>query len=373
MAKRGNGEGSIFYQKARGRYAAAYLDLDGKRKWVYGKTRPDVAKKLRDALKDRDNGIVRPSQVQTLAQYLDGWLADTIKPSRRPATYLRYETAVRLHIVPVIGKVKLAQVGPQHVQRLQRALLDKGLGKASIELVRATLGGALSQGMRWGLVVRNSVALVEPPHGEEKERQALLPEQASAFFRATQGHEYQHLYAVMLATGLRIGEALGLRWQDVDLARARLHVRQQLTVLPGQPISFTTPKSKSGRRTVPLVDLARTALEQQHARVQGYPVRALNDLVFVDELGRPLVGRDVERKFKHVLKSAGLPTTLTPHSLRHSTATYLMAGGAPPKVIMELMGHSSLAMTAAYQHIADAVLDDAAERLASMLPSVAVH
>ena len=227
--------------------------------------------------------------------------------------------------------------------------------------------------MRWGLIVRNPVSLVEAPAGEEKQRQALSPQQAAVFCSAAADHEFEQVYLLMLATGLRIGEALGLRWQDLELERARLHVRQQMTVLPGQLVSFTAPKSKSGRRTIPLIPAAIQALERQRARVQSYPVRALNDLVFVDEQGNPLVGRVVEYKFKELLRVAGLPTTFTPHSLRHSTATYLMAVGAPPKVIMELMGHSSLSMTMGYQHVMDAVLDDAAERLASIFPTAATR
>ena len=373
MAKRGNGEGSIYWVEARKRFAGGYVDVDGRRRVVYAETRKEANRKLTAALETRERGVPAPSQTLALGTYLEQWLEDTIRPGRRPGTYLRYANAVNNHINPVIGKVKLARVGPQHIQHLQRACVDKGLGRASIELVRATLSGAFTQALRWGLVLRNPIPLVEPPAGEERPRQALSPEQATLFLRAAYGHDFEHLFALMLATGLRIGEALGLRWLDVDLPRRRLHVRQQLTVLPGRPVSFTAPKSKSGRRTIPLAAVAVTALEAQKARIQSYPVRGVADLVFADELGRPLVGRDVERKFKDVLKLAGLPVTLTPHCLRHSAATYLMAAGAPPKVIMELMGHSSLAMTAAYQHVMDAALDDAAERLDSILGRVAAH
>jgi len=367
LTKRGNGEGSIYYQKSRDRYVAASIDVSGQRKYVYGKTREDVAGKLVTALDARQKGLTVPSQKQTLAQYLDEWLENTVQPARRPGTYLRYQTAVRLHIAPAIGKVKLAQVGPQHVQLLQKRLLDKGLGRKSIDLVRATLSGALTQAMRWGLILRNPVSLVQPPYSEDEEPRALTPEQATALLNAVAGHEYEQLYTVMLATGLRIGEALALRWQDVELERNRLHVRQQLTVLPGQPVQFTPPKSRSGRRTIPLIPAAVTALRAQRAIDDAHLVGSL--LVFSNELGQPLVGRRVERLFKECLRKAHMPTTFTPHSLRHSTATYLMARGVPARVIMEIMGHSSITMTARYQHIIESVLDDAAERLAQIFPS----
>jgi hypothetical protein len=168
VAKRGNGEGSIYWVEARNRFAGAYVDVDGRRRVVYGKTRLETAKMLTAALGPREHGVAAPNQTLTLATYLDQWLEDTIRPGRRPGTYLRYANAVNHHISPVIGKVKLARVGPEHIQQVQRACLDKGLGRASIELVRATLSGALTQAMRWGMVVRNPVSLVEPPRSEEQ-------------------------------------------------------------------------------------------------------------------------------------------------------------------------------------------------------------
>jgi integrase len=308
--------------------------LDGKRQRFRFETKQAANKKLREALQAKDHGLPVPTERLLLRQYLADWVEQTIKPGRRKGTYLRYETAVRLHIVPVIGMVPVARLGPQDVQRMQAALLAKGLGVKAINLVRATLSGAMTQAVVFGLAIRNPVALVEPPHEEEEEPKPLTPQQAGALLAAARGHDFEQLFIVMLASGLRIGEALGLRWQDVDLDRRRLQVHQQLTVLPGQPISFTAPKSKSGRRTIPLAAAAVTAPEAQKARINTYTVRGVADLVFADELGRPLIGRDVERKFKDVLSEAGMPVTLTPHCLRHSAATYLMAAGAlePPTV-----------------------------------------
>jgi integrase len=216
------------------------------------------------------------------------------------------------------------------------------------------------------------------------------------------GHEFEHLYTLMLATGLRISEALGLRWPDIDADKRRLQVRQQLTVIPGEPWQLTPPKSKSGRRSVPLIPAGIAALSAQRKRVLEYRLRCPadwpeHDLVFCDELGEPLVGRRVERVFKQHLERAGLlsilrrcrtcgrawhtsadavctkPTPLdpTPHSLRHSTGTYLTARGVPDRVVMEILGHSNMDMTRKYQHVMSGMLDDAADRLASIFPAAA--
>jgi integrase len=151
---------------------------------------------------------------------------------------------------------------------------------------------------------------------------------------ASRGHEFEHLFAVMLATGLRIGEALGLQWSVISLESKRLQVRKQLIEIPRQPRRFGEPKSASGKRSVPLIPAAVAALHAQRARVLQYmlvaePVWHDQDLVFPDQLGRFLVSRCVDRVFKSLLHHAGLPTTFTPHSLRHSTGTYLTARGSP--------------------------------------------
>jgi integrase len=273
--------------------------------------------------------------------------------------------------VPSIGKVRLAVLTPQHVQRMQHVLADKGLGPKSIDLVRATLSGALTQATRWGLIVRNPVALVERPPDEAEEPKPLTPEQAAAFLVAARGHVLEPLFTVMMATGLRIGEALGLGWQDIDLEKRRLHVRQQLTIIPGEPWALTAPKSKSGRRIIPLIPPALAALRTQRSRVLEMRLRVGevwtdHNLVFCREDGSPLIGRTVEYQFKRLLEKAKLPAAFTPHTLRHSTATYLMAMGVPHRAIM---GHSELAMTVRYEHVLESVLEDAAERLARIFPA----
>jgi integrase len=185
------------------------------------------------------------------------------------------------------------------------------------------------------------VPLTEAPRSSVEEPQPLTPEQAQAFLNAAAGHEFEHLFTVMLATGLRIGEALGLQWSAVSVEAKRLQVRKQLIEIPRQPRRFGEPKSASGKRSIPLIPVAVAALHAQRARVLQYKVIAGSawqdqDLVFSDQLGRFLVSR---RVFKSLLLQAGLPTTFTPHSLRHSTGTYLTARGVPDRVVMEMLGH----------------------------------
>jgi integrase len=372
--KRGNGEGAIYQRGDTGKWCAVVTREGASRKYVYGNSHQEVVEKLASVQRDVQLGMPLPKERLTLEHYLKDWLATTVTASRRAGTYLRYETACRVHISPVIGKVKLAKLTPQHVQKVQTRMLQAGKSPATIRLVRACLCSALTQAEKFQLVARNVVKFVDNVRDDADEPEPLTPEQAAALLRTLQGHEFEQLFTTMLATGLRIGEALGLTWANVESEHKRLHVRQQLTEIPGKPRQFSEPKSKSGKRTVPLIPDAITALRAQRAR---YVERKLHlgsawqdlDLVFADESGGFLVSRRVERVFKQLCERAGLAATFTPHALRHSTGTYLTASGVPDRVIMQLLGHSSLDMTRRYQHVMSSMMHDAADRLAANFPS----
>jgi integrase len=279
---------------------------------------------------------------------------------------------LRVHIVPLIGTIPLAKLAPQHVQRLQHEMADKGLSLATIRLGRAVLGAGLTQAERWGLVARNVVDLVEAPSGSVREADVLSPEQAGRFLEAARGDDYENLYRLLLATGLRIGEALGLRWSDIDAGYRELRVRQQLIELPGKPKTFSEPKSASSKRVVPIIPMAAEALHAQRSRVLRDHLRLADlwqdqDLVFCDELGAPMATRAVRVHLHRATAIADLPATVTPHTLRHSAATYLLAAGVPDRVVMEILGHSSIAMTSRYEHVLSDMLASAGEKLSRFL------
>lgn len=372
---RGNGEGTI-YQRADGKWCAAISLERGKRKVVYGRTRKEVADKLNDALRDVKRGLPLPSARLTTAKYLEDWLESTVRPDRRPHTTYVYEVMIRRHIVPVIGSVALAKLTPQDIHRLQRRMASGGLSPTTVGVARAVLSGALTQAEKWGLVARNVVRLVDAPAHEDVEPKVLTPEQSTAFCAAARGHEYEYLFTTMLATGLRIGEALGLRWRNVDVdARVpTLHVREQAVEVRGMGRALGDPKSRTGRRTVPLITAAVEALRAQKDRQvfqrrNAADLRQDNDLVFPDELGGLLAHQRAATQFKRLCAQAGIGTGYTLHSLRHSAGTYLTAAGVPDRVVMEILGHSSPDMTRHYQHVVSSMLEDAGRRLDAFFPS----
>src|SRR5712692_11834776 len=214
-------------QRRDGRWAGAISVGGRRRKWFYG-TRDEVRRKMTAALHAIDTGNLTDARGVTLGAFLNQWLGEVVKPSVRPWTYRGYEVHVRLHISPTLGSLLLERLEPRHVQTLLNHKLKEGLSPKSVRYIRGTLRTALNQAVRWGLVGRNAAALVDGPRVPTFEIQPFTPDDARKFLAAAKGHRLEALYSVALTLGLRQGEALGLRWQDVDLPLGYLRVTKQL-------------------------------------------------------------------------------------------------------------------------------------------------
>lgn len=373
-AKRGNREGAIYQRKSDGRWCAAVTLENGKRKVIYGKTREEVAGRLVTALNDVRQGLTLPGERLTVAKFLVRWLEDSARPKLKPSTYVSYETLIRRHLVPGLGRHSLAKLSPQPVQAFLNERASSGLSPRRVQMMYAVLRVALSRAVKWGLAARNVALLVDPPRVPIPDIQPLSFADAQAFLRAARGHTYELLLTVFLTTGLRVGEALALRWEDIDLDAGRLSVRHTLEQLPGKPWRLAEPKSATSRRTLPLLPEARAALSAQRARVLELQLRTVawrdHGLVFPSATGEPPHVTSVSHAFKKLLVPGGLPSTHRLHDLRHSTATYLLAKGVPPRVVMELLGHSQISMTMRYQHVLPAMLEEEVARLATVFPTL---
>ncbi len=370
MRKRANGEGSI-YKRADGRWAASVSVEHGKRKAFYGKTRQDVALKLAVAIKARQDGLPLVAERQTVANYLQHWL-ETAKPTVRPRTFVRYEEYVRLHAIPELGRLSLARLSPQHLQRLYASRLDAGLSQTTVAHLHAVLHRALEQAARWGLVPRNVAKLVTPPRSSRQEMATLSPEQARAFLVAAQGDRLEALYVLALNTGMRQGEMLALRWRDVDLEGGSLQVRATLQ-RTSEGFTFSEPKTAHSRRQVALTAPAVEALRRHRTRqsVERLSMGAAwedNDLVFANEVGRPIEGTNLIRRwFYPMLERADLPR-IRFHDLRHTAATLLLGQGVHPKIVSEMLGHSQIAITLdLYSHVTPTMQRQAVEALEAVL------
>jgi integrase len=370
MAKRANGEGSVYRSGDRwvGAVDLGYVNGKRKRKRVTAATQAEALAKLRKLQAQVERGAADVDPQATLSTWLETWLA-TLVDARveagrlRPSTSASYRAHVAGHLVPSIGRVRLAKLTPQHVRQLHADLRGKGLSPATVGRVHATLRKALSDAVADELLVRNVAKIVPPPSAPRPEVAPLTLDQARALLAAVRDTRHEAAYVLMLTVGLRLGEVLGLRWSDVDLAAGELRVRQQLRRVDGA-LRFSPPKSSRSRRTVSLTAIAVDALTRHRAR---QTVTTLDGLVFPSRVGTPMEPRNLQRHWSRLRGELGLPA-VRPHDLRHSAASLMLAGGVPMRAVMETLGHSSIALTAdTYSHVMDEVRRDVATRMDGVL------
>jgi integrase len=318
----------------------------------------------------------------TVADHLRGWL-ETVRPTIRATTFVSYEGHVRLHIVPLLGRIPLGKLTPADVRRLLAHRLEAGASPRSAQYTHAVLSRALRQAERDGDIRRNVAALVTPPRVRQHEISPLDPDQARTLLDAAKGDRLHALYAVATALGLRQGEALALRWQDTDLHAGLLRVTATLQRVPvmlrgpddggrGTRYRLEPPKTAKGRRTLPLPGMVTSALRDHRVRQLEERLAAGAawqewDLVFTTTIGTPLDARNVSRAFTNLLDRAGLPR-IRFHDLRHSAATLMLAQGVDARTIMETLGHSQIGITMnTYAHVLPSMQREAADRMDAVL------
>ena len=378
MAKNGNGEGSIYEHKRNGKkvgYRGAYTvyTAEGsKRRYVQGKTRAEVNQKLTKAMVDRDKGLVFDDENMSVGDYLERWLEDSVRDTVRQSTYEVYGYMIHPHLVAGLGRVKLKALTPAHVRGFYREKLDSGLAPATIHKMHVVLHKALDQAVSDGLIPRNAAKGVKVPQGRQKEIQPLTPEQVKALLEAASGDRLEALYILAIATGLRQGELLALKWEDVELEDAVLRVRRTLARTGGK-YTVGPPKTNRSRRSVGLTDGAVEALrahlshqfEEMERRGSLYQP---GGLIFANEAGGIINPSNLRnRSFTRLLKGAGLPN-IRFHDLRHTCATLLLSRNVNPKVVSEMLGHSSIAITLdTYSHVLPTMQESAIRALEEAL------
>lgn len=374
--RRGHGEGTIYKRKSDGRWVAEITlgrQHGGKRrkKIIYRKTRKAAQEALIKNLSDMQQGLPIDSAKQTLATFLLSWLENTVKGSRAVNTYKSYANTVHKHIIPVLGDLQLSKLQPQQLQYLYRMKREEGLTR-TVQLIHAVLHNALALAVKWELIPRNIVEVVDTPKVPRKEIKVLTFEEVNRFLKTAQDDPFYALYVVAVTSGLRQGELFALKWSDLNREAGTIQVQRQLQWVRGEA-QFREPKSAKSRRTVTLPEVAIEALrkhkvEQAKQRlVAGAKWHDLG-LIFTSSLGTPLHRSNLlQRYFYPMLEKAGVPR-IRFHDLRHTAATLLLEQGIHPKIVQERLGHSQISMTLdTYSHVLPTMQQEVAEKLDAIL------
>lgn len=360
VSKRGNGEGSIYQRSDNGRWIAVMFvetnSGDGpRRKYFSGNTRNDVVRQLKILQRQVDDGVVIHDSSVTVEQLFVRWHQDVLKHQVTANTAENYKTIAVHHIIPTLGKTKIVKLTTNEVDRLLSKKIATNLSVSTVKRIRSILAQALDQAMRWGWVGRNVAKLARSPRETRREGRSLTPEQARGLLESLHGHRNEALYALMLSTGLRRGEALGLKWTDFDEEHGLLYVRRQLK-REGAVLVVADTKTARSRRTINLPSAMLTAL-LEHRQRQDEKSQALGSawaasgFIFTSDIGTAFEPRNLHREFKKICLDAGLGDW-HPHELRHSAASLMLANGVKLQVVSEVLGHSSIRMTAdVYGHI----------------------
>jgi integrase len=371
VGRRSNGEGTI-YRRKDGRFEAAmYVPTtsgQSRRIRIYGKTRAEAHRKLTEAAAGVQAGVPVPGQTARLAEYLDYWLEHHVKPSLRPKTYELYEVAVRLYLKPGLGRQTVRGLSVPMVQAYLNEKLAEGHSVRKVQIIRTTLSAALTRAQREELVSRNVARLVELPQWERAEIQPWSAEEAWTFLEAAAGHPLYSAFLLLVLCGLRRGEALGLRWCDINLEENRLYIRQQLQRI-GPSLTIGPVKTRSGQRDLPLVETLREALFGHRQRQLAGREACGSDwagsgdgdeLVFTTVRGTPIEPRNFVRSFWRICQANNI-RVIKLHHIRHTAATLLKDLGVQARDVQFILGHASSWTTEqVYQH------DDMASREAAI-------
>lgn len=356
--RRDKGQGTVYeYPKGSGRWWAK-MPNDGistPRKWRV-ESRDAGRTLLREKLSEQDDGVKVGERPSTLAQWLTHWLDEVVAPSVKATTHEDYAQIVRLYITPRLGKIKLDELRTPDIRRWVNALAED-YASDTVRNAYARLRASLEVAVSDSLIKRNPASGIKLPATERRKAYALTDEEANRLLAAVAGHRLYPLYFLALTTGMRQAELLGLHWLNVILTgdRPEIRIREQLQRVNKQLV-FTTPKSKCSVRGIPIDMMIIEVLRAHFATLQGEQDR-LGDgwsdqlLVFPSEVGTPISARNLVRHFKAALKRAGLPEDIRFHDLRHSAGSLMLADGAQLVDVSKILGHSSVAVTAAiYAH-----------------------
>ncbi len=291
----------------------------------------------------------------TVRDLLSYWLETHVDGIKRETTCERYHNTVDLHLIPALGAIPLQKLTPAQVQQFYTDKRTEGMGARSLVFCHQRLSQALKMAVRLGLVARNACDAVTPPAYERAPKATWTRQELARFLHVAQDSHYGPIWLLLALTGMRRGEALGLRWQDIDFDAATMNVAQTSVVVDNaMRVSF--PKTRAGRRVITLEPILVEALREHRVR-QHERRLALGsvwqdfDLVFPSEIGSPILARNLYRQYAAIVKKAGVPH-ISIHGIRHTVATLAISSGQDIRTVADLLGHSRTSITSdIYAHV----------------------
>lgn len=358
-----------------------------KQKYFYGKTQAEVRKKMTAFSAELDNGVMTEPSKMTVGQWLDIWRAE-YSGGIKSSTVDQYRTQVEQHLKPAFGAVKLDKLTAPMIQKLynqkqrERKADPKGhegLSAKSIKNLHGVLHEALERAVKLGYIKVNPCDACELPRIERHEIQPLTNEEVGKFLKAIRGHKYERLFTVMVFSGMRQGEALGLRWSCVDLVAGTIRVDRQLQkerVSGGGGGYHLVETKTSNIRTITLAPFVVEVLKvQKKAQAEqrllmGQDWKNEWNLVFTHENGGHLAAKTTYDCFKLISKKIGLETARL-HDLRHTFATLSLQNGDDLKTVADALGHSNISTTAnIYAHVTERMRKESAARMENLIQSI---
>jgi integrase len=367
--RRPNGEGSIYRRSSDGLWVGSLTITDPgaprKRRPVYGKSRPEVQRKLATLRRQYLETGTLPNANLTVAAWMTTWLDDIAGERLRPSTMTSHRQKVRLYINPLIGKHRLDKLTPDHIRGMYREMADRGLSMNTRRQTHAILSRALTVAVREGKVARNPAQMMDGPPPETAEIDALNATEIAALIEAMVGDRMESRWLAALHLGLRQGEALGLGWDQVDLEDGTLSVVRSLGRVPGKGLVMGPPKSKKSVRTVPLTAPLAASLARRREAWEAErqePGHVDLGLVWGQPSGRAMDPRRDWQAWKELLARAEVRDVRL-HDARHAAATALGALGVPPQVMSQILGHAQITTTMLYTHTDLTAMREAIGRL----------
>jgi integrase len=352
------------------------MDEDGssRRHTVYGNTAKEARDKAAEVRARLRANLPAKDRKITLGEFTAEWIDSSLEASDRKATTKNlYGTMARTHIIGAkIGAKPLDKLRPSHIDAWMVELKGRGLAESSIRTAYTVLRAVLDTAVRDKAIAQNQAQAVRRPKVTGKEAAYLTPDQVRSLLVAAEGSRYAPLFALLVNSGLRRGEALALHWSDIDFGAKLLRVRGTLARVDGELVVTETKTAKS-RRAIPLSPTAEKVLRdmrtrQMAERLRAGPLWQPTPYAFTTELGEPCDPRNALRALKVAAKRANLPSTVGLHTLRHSAASVMLSAGVPLKVVSEIFGHASVAITGdVYGHVSPDVSREALTRLSDAL------